>query len=361
MPFDSTPGALDDMEWIRLAQYWAGECDAAESVATKAWLDADPARRAAAQAVREVWEASAGADALAAGDPDRAWETIRSRLRVPHPPSRRVPARVGADRFGRLQQVQRISGPLGAIAAAVVVAVALGYVVDIASHRAPGVAGGRAYVTAAGQSETIRLADGTEFTLAPGSRLRLAADYGTTQRNVLLEGEATFAVVHDAQRPFVVRVGRALAKDIGTRFDVRGYAGEPSVRVVVAEGQVAVGQAGAAHERPLRTGDMATIADTALAITHGVDVDAYLGWTAGRLTFEQTPLPAAAAELARWYGVTITVGDATMRARHVSITLERQSLAAALDVVALAVGGRIARQGTTYTFIAAGDAVAPLR
>lgn len=366
MPFDSTPGPLDDMEWIRLAQYWAGECDPSESAAIEAWLDADPARRMAAYAMREVWEASG--EAPAQGDPDAAWNTVRSRLHARRTTPGRLRAIGRADRFEHGWSARWVAGPLGgAIAATAIGALVLGYAVGIVGHRTHGRPGGREYVTAPGQSETIRLADGTEFTLAPASRLQLAADYGTPRRDVALEGEATFVVAHDAQHPFAVRAGDVLATDIGTRFDVRRYADESAVRVVVAEGEVGV--SGAAHDRPaqdggipkeqaLRAGDMATIAGTAVAVRHGVDVDAYFGWTSGRLTFDEASLPAVATELARWYGVAIAVGDPTVRARHVSITLERQSLAAALDVVALAVGARVVREGATYTFVAASSTAA---
>jgi transmembrane sensor len=346
---------FDDMEWIRLAQYWAGECDAAESAAIEAWLNADPERRTEALAMRQVWEASrlTEAGSVGKGDADRTWNAIQSRLGARRDIAQRAPARVRVERFDRTTASRRTWALPGAIAAVVVGAAVLAYTVD-ASRRGPSALDhGREYVTAPGQSETVRLADGTEFMLAPGSRLQLGAEYGDARRDVVLQGEATFTVVHDSRRPFVVRVGRAIATDIGTRFDVRGYADDSSVRVVVAEGQVGVGRLGASQQAPLGRGDMATIGDSSVAIVHGVDVNGFLGWSSGRFVFDQVPLSSAAIELARWYGVTIVIGDSTMRARHVSITLERQSLTSALDVIALAVGARVVRQGSTFTLITA--------
>ena len=63
---------------------------------------------------------------------------------------------------------------------------------------------------------------------------------GGGTREVELEGEAYFAVVHDAARPFAVRAHGAVATDVGTAFDVRAYPEDAGARIAVTEGAVAV-------------------------------------------------------------------------------------------------------------------------
>ena len=86
----------------------------------------------------------------------------------------------------------------------------------------------------------VTLRDGTRLVLWPASRLRIPSDFGLRTRSVELQGEAYFAVVHDASHPFVVTAHGVVTRDVGTAFDIRAYADDPGVRVAVAEGEVAV-------------------------------------------------------------------------------------------------------------------------
>src|SRR5256885_1096045 len=58
------------------------------------------------------------------------------------------------------------------------------------------------YVTAVRERSELRLPDGTRVRLAPASKLRVATDFGVERRDVYLDGEAYFEVVHDEMRPF---------------------------------------------------------------------------------------------------------------------------------------------------------------
>src|SRR5262249_19827673 len=81
----------------------------------------------------------------------------------------------------------------------------------------------REFSTQRGQRAEIRLNDGTRVILAAESRIVVPPDFDSTARLVTLTGQASFDVVHNAARPFIVRAGAALIRDIGTRFDVRAY------------------------------------------------------------------------------------------------------------------------------------------
>jgi transmembrane sensor len=154
-------------------------------------------------------------------------------------------------------------------------------------------------------------------------------------------------VVHDAQHPLRVHAGRAVAMDVGTRFDVQAYRSDSAVRVVVTEGSVSLG----ASRPPLVAGELAVVNATGdVSAPRRVDADRYLGWTTGRLAFEDAPLAAVVVELSRWYGAAIVVADAPLRGRDVSITLEPQSLESALQLVGAVVAARVERRGKTYVF-----------
>ena len=96
------------------------------------------------------------------------------------------------------------------------------------------------YSTPRARRADFLLKDGTHVLLSVDSRLRVPADYGVSDRRVYLEGEAYFEVKHDSAARFLVHTDHAVTEDLGTRFDVRAYRGDSVMRVVVAEGRVAV-------------------------------------------------------------------------------------------------------------------------
>src|SRR6266576_4618194 len=143
------------------------------------------------------------------------------------------------------------------------------------------------YATAAAQRMVIRLQDGTQVTIAPKSRVRYAADYGTTHRDLYLDGEAYFQVTPDSQRPLRVHTAGSLTEDLGTAFVVRAYADQVATEVVVAEGRVALSRADtAAASRPpalvLEARDLGRLDASGVATRRrGVDVERQLAWTRG--------------------------------------------------------------------------------
>ncbi len=264
-----------------------------------------------------------------------------------------------------------------ALATSVVVlgiGVAIGSLVHHASVRSLG----REYATVAGQRLSVTLVDGTQLTLAPASRLRIAVDYGRlgSGREVELEGEAYFAVTHDAAHPFAVGAHGVVTRDVGTVFDVRAYPEDAGARIGVVEGAVAVstaaacrtgaggqGAVGARAARPpssdvpdegcgaqVRAGDVATVVNDKVAVEHGVDVASLTEWTAGRLVFDRTPMTTVVAEVSRWYGIDVRLGDPALAAQAFSATLTTESARDAVAVLADALRLRVETRGpATFT------------
>jgi ferric-dicitrate binding protein FerR (iron transport regulator) len=143
-----------------------------------------------------------------------------------------------------------------------------------------------------------------------------------------------------------VHADGAVARDIGTRFDVRRYPEDRTVRVVVIEGMVAVVAGGASRDRPLRAGDLAVVADTAVAVTHDADVAALTGWSRGELTFRNRPLGEVVVDLSRWFGVEVQLADPGLARRLVTATVTDEPVATAMDVLAPAFGTSYERHGT---------------
>lgn len=339
---------LDESDWSRLARHLAGEDTPEEAAALRDRLARDADWRREADAMRLAWtEAERPAETW---DTDAAWARLRARAAVraqPAPVREHAPIR--RDRVWRA----RVWGVAG-IAAAALIAAGIG---RVALRRAALVGAtpddtGRVYATAPGQRAVIDLVDGTRVELGVASTLRVRrfpdrrGERG--RREVVLDGEAVFDVVHDSTRPFLVHSGNAIAEDLGTRFSVRAYAGDRAVRVAVASGSVALRAAGAPNGSGtlLGAGDMATLDSAGRAsVTSRADTAIIFAWTRGRLVFRDVPLATVAEQLSRWFGVPIAVPDSAVAARPVTLNVPARSLQDVIDVLTTALRIEQARDG----------------
>lgn len=356
---------MDDViYWSLLMRYLAGECSPDEEAEVAAWVAAEPERQTYVASLRRI--ADLGIEDGRQYEPAAAWNAVRLKLGIR---GGQQPGAIGHVAAGLTQSLRtrvaainpivrgRAARPLGAIVAMVLVGIGLA-IRSRSSGRATWASTGQAYVTAAGQRSSVTLVDGTRMTLGPGSRARMGP------REVELEGEAYFVVTHDAAHPFVVRAGAAVAKDVGTAFDVRAYPGDAAARIAVADGAVAVSASGPHRERSLpgaqvRAGDVATVARGEVTVEHGVDVTDLTGWTRGNLVFRNETLRAAAAEIGRWYDLDIRVTDTAIAARTVRASFADQPAELVLSSVSAAVGAQYRRRGRLVTISA--SALSPIR
>ncbi|SEK28738.1 FecR family protein [Parapedobacter koreensis] len=66
----------------------------------------------------------------------------------------------------------------------------------------------------------FRMPDGSIITLSPRSTVSYTTEYGVTNRELILEGEAKFTVVRDTTRPFIVSANGYTTTALGTAFIV---------------------------------------------------------------------------------------------------------------------------------------------
>lgn len=157
--------------------------------------------------------------------------------------------------------------------------------------------GRNTYSTGIGEQRTLQLADGSRVRLDTASRMRVRFTAGE-RRIELTQGQALFEVAHNAARPFVVSTTDASVTAVGTVFEVRRVGSE--TRVVLLSGAVDVAQsaAPAAPQRLKPNQQSAIRAGTARIST--VNADVATSWTDGQLTFVDTPLVDAVAEMNRY-------------------------------------------------------------
>lgn len=153
---------------------------------------------------------------------------------------------------------------------------------------------GDIYATRVGEQSAVRLEDGSQVRLDTDTRLRVAFADGA-RRVKLEQGQAAFAVAHDAAHPFTVDAGGTRVTAIGTRFDVRRDAGRTSVTLV--EGRIRID--------PPRGNPQYLVAgqqwsDGAPTSVQAANVTSATAWESGRIVLDGRSLADAIAEVNRY-------------------------------------------------------------
>lgn len=212
-----------------------------------------------------------------------------------------------------------------------------------------------------------------EATLPDGSRLRLdtatrlTVTYYRQRREVaLFDGQAVFAVQADAARPFQVAAGPVDVTVVGTRFSVRhtpALPGNDGVRVAVEQGVVRVARRtgtlgdarpGEGEAIQLTAGEQVVVrADGQLAAPAPVPSEGIAPWRDSRLSFVNTPLAQALAELERYGSTGLTVQDPAVAALRLSGTFDPRDTQTLRQVLPSALPVRLQPQADTTEVVLA--------
>lgn len=353
-PLRIAPNAVMDLELLR--RFVLGDCDAAGRETVARWLDADPARQSLVEAVRGI--ARNPAAWTQEFDPGHPWagfaRTVgasgaRDRIvrlrRTPEPA--RVLTIAGASRGSAWR---RVAVWVLATAAAVALGVRMAWrpLAQVWSE-APHAVAMRGLTAPRGARAALTLSDGTRVELAAGSRFWYPASFDDSIRAVSLDGEAYFAVRHDAAHPFEVRTRGGVVRDVGTAFVVRQYREDASFEVVVTEGRIAVHARAqdAASARAIDAGHLARIDSVGHTEVRTVDPASYLAWMHGRLVFDDVPLQQVLEELSRWYDADVRVADTTLATRRFTGVFSDEPLDSVLSALAPPMHVRVQRHGRT--------------
>ncbi|MBQ7382423.1 MAG: FecR domain-containing protein [Paludibacteraceae bacterium] len=90
------------------------------------------------------------------------------------------------------------------------------------------------------EQQNFVLSDGSEISLNESSSLACAENFGKKTREVLFEGEASFSVAKDAERPFIIHSGDFSVTVLGTEFTLRAYPTDSIYTLQLTSGKVKV-------------------------------------------------------------------------------------------------------------------------
>lgn len=281
------------------------------------------------------WYSADHAHRIAFDELQAQYERLRA---VPDEQRRRLADAITKQPAARVPKTSGLhwrSWPL-AVAATVLVSVCVAWFMSTQRNvtAAPGALYTAVYSTPRAEQEEVKLPDGSVVRLGALSSVSLS--YTPAARYLVLEGEASFQVAHDAGRPFVVQAGVLTVKAVGTAFNIRRA--KNRTVVTVSEGIIDVAEQGVrgsgalsalmprstAVNRVVRVSAGEQIKldapNASLDVTTG-DPGAAVAWQVGRLEFINEPLDAVIVSVNRYYSREIILADNVAEIRYTGTVL----------------------------------------
>ncbi len=246
---------------------------------------------------------------LSAKEMQAAWEKLQKRIGPTRPTLHIHPAR-------RRSSSARTYAFISALAALFLGGFLLWYLFIPVSIEAP-----------RGSYTTFQWNDGVRVELNSGSTISWNRSFTNGHRNIRLHGEAYFDVP-TSEKPFIVETQTAMVEVLGTRFNVRSWADDPTGRttLTLVEGQVRLASLLEPEASVLIPPGHISEIDYLNSVPHDprpIDTNQALAWRNHGFYFSAIPMSEVAAELERRYDSEIIIGNEQLGARELTIYLPR--------------------------------------
>lgn len=359
----------EDKSWEQLAKYFAGELSPEESKKIESWINSDPDREEEVNQLYEIWKEAENMPYEL--DVDNAWMKVSDGID-------KIDERKGEkdSEISNLDTILGLSAQTNenlrkpgvmwrriALAAATILIVAIAGFFSFYTQKQANLATSdqvenRTFITKNGERATYILNDGSKVMLHAGSRLEIPDDFNQNNRELFLEGEAYFEVSHDKDKPFIVQSKDTYTRVLGTRFLVQAWPeGGERVDVIVSDGRVALGKIKNGYSdtdnEVLITKNEIGVIETNMnpVVSEVSNMNWYIGWTEGKLEFENRPLSEVLPRLERWYNIEIQVEDEEIRERKITAEVDySQSMSEVIQGIALTLELEIEREDRIFTF-----------
>lgn len=195
-------------------------------------------------------------------------------------------------------------------------------------------------ITPDGQKKEVILPDGTEVWINSGTTFKYASNYGKTNREIYLKGEAYFNVTRDTTKTFIVHAENITIKVLGTSFNVMCYPELKTIETTVISGTVSLENSEISEDKKvviLNKKEKATFLKNQQKIyitknrskdesKETVDpielkkislteeeADYIASWKDHNLSFNNESFGEMAFKLQRWFNVKIVIEDEKLR------------------------------------------------
>lgn len=204
-------------------------------------------------------------------------------------------------------------------------------------------------VAPAGSKTFVTLPDSSTVWLNAGSEVSFSAHFGSSDRDLALEGEAFFEVTK-SKVPFTVHTEQFDIAVLGTAFNIRAYKDDDQATATLVHGSLKVKREnisgdqdeillapnekltlwknGAAAQPPAKTGFTVTV-------EKNINTEREIAWKDGWLAVQGESLDELATKLERLYDITVVFEQDELKAYRFTGRLRQLSLEQVLKALAL--------------------------
>ncbi|MBX3256166.1 MAG: FecR domain-containing protein [Chitinophagaceae bacterium] len=216
-------------------------------------------------------------------------------------------------------------------------------------------------ISKAGERKSFQLPDGSKVMLNAGSSIDISRSFNMHNREITLTGEAFFDVAHNAEKPFIIHTTNMDVKVLGTVFNVKAYPGDKLSETSLIKGSVEVTIRNNSNKKVLlkphqkivlpNTPEKETIRSTdnknstapaapdfkikALTYYKTDSTLAEVSWTENRLVFTDNTFEDIAAELQRWYNISIVFTDNQVKQFRYTAVFDQKNVIQVLNALQL--------------------------
>lgn len=179
-----------------------------------------------------------------------------------------------------------------------------------------------------GQRSKIILPDSSEVWLNSGTRITYNNNFGYTNREIILVGQAFFQVTKNKEIPLIVNCNALKVKVLGTSFDVNAYSNSKTIKVALQSGSVELLHSkNESFQYELVPGEMAQYdIHSEQVVVNVVNVDRITAWTDGILYFKDSPMRDVLTQLERIYNIDIVVKDPKIYKSVFTATIKNETI-----------------------------------
>lgn len=179
-----------------------------------------------------------------------------------------------------------------------------------------------------GQRSKVILPDSSVVWLNSGSQFSYNSNFGKTNREIKLVGQAFFQVTKNKLLPLVVSCNDLKVKVLGTRFDVNAYPNNENISVALQSGSVELlHSTNESFHYRIVPGEMAQFdSHSEKVLIHEANIDRITSWTDGILYFSDSPMKEVFIQLERKYNIDIEVTNYKIYQSVFTATIKNETL-----------------------------------
>lgn len=183
---------------------------------------------------------------------------------------------------------------------------------------------------------SVILPDGTTVWLNANSQLIYPESFASDKRQVQLEGEGYFEVIHDENIPFYVETDGLTIQVLGTHFNVNSYTDSETIETTLLSGKVEVFLPGTEQRILLKPNQKITCNKQDGSYTlDDVDSSDYIIWVKDKLVCTNEKLSTILNRMEHWYHVDIVCEPGVSLNHRLSLTIRKESPEEILKLLAM--------------------------